>query len=120
MSEKKQIYTMLEDIFDDLTTDYDLNHGSAELSTFHEDNDTQWFTLEGPFNNFAEGEIAYTDLLSKTEDEQYTAIFIAIADALEQFKIPDANDSQTILHAKQDQIFFIRKGKEIRKEIVLA
>lgn len=37
ISEKEKIYHFIEDIFDDLTEDYGLTAGNAELSTFHEE-----------------------------------------------------------------------------------
>ena len=117
MTEKEKIYELIEDIFDDIIEDYGLDYGNAELSTFHENNETQWFTLEGKFGNFAKGEIHYDELINKSEDVQYTTIIQRIIQALKSFDIPEINNTEHAVTYTQDQIYFFRKAKEMSKEI---
>lgn len=117
ISEKEKIYHFIEDIFDDLTEDYGLTAGNAELSTFHEDNETQWFTLEGKFGHFAKGEIRYREIMNQSEDIQYATIIKSIILALKDFEIPETNNKEQLLTYTQDQIYFHRKATEIAKEI---
>lgn len=118
LSEKEKIYHFIEDIFDDLTEDYGLTTGNAELSTFHEENETQWFTLEGKFGHFAKGEIHYSEIMNQSEDVQYTTIVKSIILTLKDFEIPETNNKEQLLTYTQDQIYFHRKATEIAKEIV--
>lgn len=117
ISEKEKIYHFIEDIFDDLTEDYGLTAGNAELNTFHEDNETQWFTLEGKFGHFAKGEIHYSELMNQSEDVQYATIIQNIILALKNFEIPETDNKEQLLTYTQDQIYFHRKATEIAKEI---
>lgn len=117
LSEKEKIYHFIEDIFDDLTEDYGLTTGNAELSTFHEDNEIQWFTLEGKFGHFAKGEIHYSEIMNQSEDVQYSTIVKSIILALKDFEIPKTNNKEQLLTYTQDQIYFHRKATEIAKEI---
>lgn len=117
LSEKEKIYHFIEDIFDDITEDFGLTTGNAELSTFHEANETQWFTLEGKFGHFAKGEIHYSEIMNKSEDVQYATIVKSIILALKDFEIPETDNKEQLLTYTQDKIYFHRKATEIAKEI---
>lgn len=117
MSNKEKIYELIEDIFDDITEDFGLTAGNAELSTFHEENETQWFTLEGKFGHFAKGEIRYREIMNQSEDVQYAKIIQSIILALKDFEIPETDNKEQLLTYTQDQIYFHRKATELAKEI---